>query len=85
VRELTAAAVPLIALAGIVVAFGVLLTTRRLAAALPVLLDLLLAAGLIRLSATLTWRGIASAALIVVIRKLVVLGVGAGRRAVSAG
>jgi hypothetical protein len=62
---LAAAAVTLGALA--------LASTRDLSAALGVLLDLLLAAGLLRLAALDTWTAIASAAALVAIRKLVVL------------
>ncbi len=66
---------------GIALSAAVLASTRDLQAALPVLLDFMLAAGLLRLSATATWQAIASAAGIVVIRKIVVAGIGAGRRA----
>lgn len=71
---LIAVAVPLLTVAAIVVSMLVLVQTRSAAAALPVLLDLLLAVGLLRLSATATWDGIASAALIVAIRTLAIVG-----------
>jgi len=44
---------------------------RPLRRALPVLLDLLLAAGLLRLTQDGTWRAPSTAALVVVVRKLV--------------
>jgi hypothetical protein len=76
-----AALVPVVLAAALLVAGLVLLVTRQVATALPVLLDLLLAAGLLRLSATASWQAIASAAAIVLIRKLVTLGLAAARRA----
>ncbi len=48
--------------------------TWRLRTGLGVLLDLLLAAGLLRLAAQPTWTGIATAAAIVAVRKLVGFG-----------
>ena len=55
------------------VAAGVVLArTRRVDQALPVLLELLLAAGLLRLTSDAGWRAIATAAVIVVLRKVVV-------------
>ena len=78
---LVAALVPVVVTAGLALSALTLLSTRRLSAALPVLLDLLLAAGLLRLSATASWQAIASAAAIVVIRKLATLGITAARRA----
>jgi hypothetical protein len=78
---LVAALVPVVVAAGLALSALTLLSTRRLSAALPVLLDLLLAAGLLRLSATASWQAIASAAAIVVIRKLATLGITAARRA----
>jgi hypothetical protein len=78
---LVAALVPVVVAAGLVLSALTLLATRRITTALPVLLDLLLAAGLLRLSATASWQAIASAAAIVVIRKLATLGITAARRA----
>ncbi len=72
---------PLLAIAGVVMSLLVLLRTRRLAVALPVLLDFLLAAGLLRLSASQTWTAIGSAAAIIIIRKVVTLGLKTGRAA----
>jgi len=53
---------------------GVLVASRSVRAALPVLLDLLLAAGLLRLGSADTWTAIGTAAAIVALRKLVVTG-----------
>jgi hypothetical protein len=78
---LVAALVPVVVAAGLALSALTLLSTRRVTTALPVLLDLLLAAGLLRLSATASWQAIASAAAIVVIRKLATLGITAARRA----
>ena len=60
--------VPLVVSAALLVSGLVLLVTRRVGVALPVLLDLLLTAGLLRLSASASWQAIASAAAIVVVR-----------------
>jgi hypothetical protein len=79
--SIVAALVPIVIAAALVLSALTLLATRRVAAALPVLLDLLLAAGLLRLSATASWQAIASAAAIVVIRKLATTGITAARRA----
>jgi hypothetical protein len=78
---LVAALVPVVVAAGLALSALTLLSTRRMTTALPVLLDLLLAAGLLRLSATASWQAIASAAAIVLIRKLATLGITAARRA----
>lgn len=63
-----------IAGAGITLAALVFAVMRRVSVALPVLLDMLMAAGLLRLSAEAPWRTIATAGAIVVLRKLVVAG-----------
>lgn len=67
----------LVAVVGIALAVTTLLATRSVGIALPTLLDFLLAAGLLRLSATSAWTAIASAALIVAIRKIASLGIAA--------
>jgi Protein of unknown function (DUF1622) len=67
---LTAATV--VAGAAVVVATLVLLTTRRMSVALPIALELLLAAGLLRLAVAETWTAILTAAVIVAIRQFVV-------------
>jgi|tagenome__1003787_1003787.scaffolds.fasta_scaffold20859098_2 hypothetical protein len=79
--SLVAALVPLVVAAGLVLSALTLLATRRVTASLPVLLDLLLAAALLRLSAAASWQAIASAAAIVVLRKLATLGIAGARRA----
>jgi len=58
-----------------------LASTRRPALALSVLLDLLLAAGLLRLVGDPGWRTILTAASIVVLRRLIGVGLRAGGRA----
>lgn len=68
-----AATASMIAVAGVLVGACLLAVTRDLRTALPVTLDLLMAAGLLRLTAAGTWQAIATAAAIVAVRKLVVL------------
>ena len=71
---------PLVVAAALVVSGLVLASARNPTAALAVLLDLLLAAGLLHLSADAAPTAIASAALVIVIRKVAGLGLAAGRR-----
>jgi hypothetical protein len=80
VTGLVATVAPILVAAALVVSGLVLASTRSPATALAVLLDLLLAAGLLHLSADAGWTAIGSAALVVVIRKVVALGLSAGRR-----
>jgi uncharacterized membrane protein len=61
-----------------------LAATRRPALALGVLLDLLLAAGLLRLAAEPTWSSLATAAAVVALRRLIGAGLRTGGRAFSA-
>ncbi|WP_448641833.1 hypothetical protein [Geodermatophilus sp. URMC 63] len=61
-----------------------LVATRRPALALGVLLDLLLAAGLLRLAAEPTWTSLATAAAVVALRRLIGAGLRTGGRAFSA-
>lgn len=69
-------AAALLVVAAAVAAGGtVLLHTRSLRQALPVLLDLLTAAGLLRLAATPTWTSLALTAIVVALRRLVSAGV----------
>lgn len=84
-NRFAAVTVPLLVAAAIVLGALVLARTRRIGVALPVMLDLLLAAGLLRLSATATWRAIATAAGLIVVRKLLVLGLTAGSGGPSKG
>ncbi|WP_432507015.1 hypothetical protein [Kineococcus arenarius] len=67
-----------VAASALVAAVAVLLRTRRPALALGVGLDLLLAAGLLRLSADQTWRQLATAAAVVALRHLIGRGLRAG-------
>ena len=60
-----------------------LAATRRPALALAVFLDLLLAAGLLRLAAEPTWTSLGTAAAIVLLRRLIGAGLRAGGRAFS--
>ncbi len=60
-----------------------LVVTRRPTLALAVLLDLLLAAGLLRLAGGPDWESIGTAAAVVVLRRLIGVGLRAGRRAWS--
>jgi hypothetical protein len=57
-----------------------LLATRRPAAALPVFLDLLVAAGLLRLVGEPSWQALASAAAILELRPLIGFGLRTGGR-----
>lgn len=68
----SSAAAILIAAAGLLLGALALLSARRLRPALGILLDLLLAAGLLRLAFLDTWTAIAGAATLVAVRKLVV-------------
>lgn len=60
----------LVAAFAIALSAAALLVFRRLGVALHVLLDLLLAAGVLRLSAEASWEAIAIAAAIIVLRKV---------------
>lgn len=57
--------------AAVVIAVLLWVATRAWSPTMPVFLELLLAAGLLRLGATDTWRAIGGAAMIVLIRGLV--------------
>jgi hypothetical protein len=72
-------AVPLLVAAALFLALGVLGTTRSVPAALGVLLDLLLAAGLLHLLVVDSWPAIGSVALVVLVRKLAMVGIRFGR------
>ncbi|MEU8201045.1 hypothetical protein [Streptosporangium sp. NPDC049046] len=69
--DLARTLVPLIVVMGLAAALAVLLSGAAAGTALGVLLDFLLAAGLLRLSQAQTWAAIITAALTVLIRKLV--------------
>jgi hypothetical protein len=70
--------------AAVVAGLATLAGTRRPVLALGVLLELLLAAGLLRLAAVDDWTGIATAVAIVVIRRFVSAAYRRGARAVAA-
>lgn len=64
----------LVAGLAVVVGLLVLLSTRELRAAVRVLLDLLLAAGLLNLAGATSWTSVGTAAVIIAIRKIVSYG-----------
>ncbi|HLZ39128.1 MAG TPA: hypothetical protein VKP64_15580 [Mycobacteriales bacterium] len=72
-RALDGAAL-LVSAAALVAVAVVFVRTHDARAVLPVLLDLLLAAGLPRLAVLPTWSRIATAAAIVLLRRLIVIG-----------
>lgn len=71
--------------AGLVAAAVVLAATRRPLFALKVLLDLLLAAGLLRLTGDPDWTAILTAGAIVALRRLIGVGLRAGAPAWASG
>jgi hypothetical protein len=73
--DLVVAAARLIAGSGVLLATAVYLATGRLTVALPVLLDMLMAAGVLRLGAEAPWSSVATAAAIIVLRKVVLTGI----------
>jgi hypothetical protein len=81
--EVTAATATGIAAAALVAGVLALARTRRPALALAVFLDLLLAAGLLRLAGDPGWPAIATAAAVVAVRRLIGVGLRAGGRAWS--
>lgn len=74
VAELVRTAATLVAAMGLAAAFAALLSGGGPRTAMAVLLDFLVAAGLLRLSLAGAWTAIAVAALTIVIRKVVVAG-----------
>ncbi len=66
---------PVVLLAALVLGAATLISTGRPRVALPVFLDLLVMAGLLRLSATASWQAIGSVAVLVLIRKLAASGI----------
>ncbi|GAA2566097.1 MULTISPECIES: hypothetical protein [Streptomyces] len=76
---LTAAAL-LVTAAGVVSAGAAYAISRRISQALPVLLDFLTGAGLIRLAADLSWNSILVAAAVIAVRKVAAVGVAAAPR-----
>jgi uncharacterized membrane protein len=71
--------------AGLVASAVALSATRRLRFALKVLLDFLLAAGLLRLTGQPGWAELGTAAAVVAVRRLVGIGLRAGRPGTSGG
>jgi hypothetical protein len=69
------AAALLVVAAAILAAALALLRTRSLRLALPVLLDLLTAAGLLRLAVTPTWGVLVVTAIVIGLRRLVTAGI----------
>lgn len=69
--ELATAAASAVVVAGLLLALAALALTRSPRASLPVFTDLLLAGGLLRLAADPGWTMLATAAAIVVVRRLV--------------
>ncbi|MBB4914397.1 hypothetical protein [Streptosporangium saharense] len=72
--DLVQTAVPLVVAMGLAAALAVLARGAGPREAMAVLLDFLVAAGLLRLSQAQTWTAIILAALTVVVRKVVVAG-----------
>jgi hypothetical protein len=68
-------AIPLVIAAAILAAALTLGATRSLRQALPVLLDLLTAAGLLRLSLTPTWSALTVTAVVIGLRRLTTAGI----------
>lgn len=71
---LVRAAALLCTVMGLLAAGGVLAVTRDVRQALPVLLEFLTAAGLLRLGTARGWQALAAAAAIVLVRRLLVVG-----------
>ncbi len=84
-EELTGLAALTVAAGALVAGALVLVRTRRPAVALPVLLELLLAAGLLRLAGEPSWGTITTVAAIVLLRRLIGVGLRAGDRSLVAG
>ncbi|MEY9214632.1 DUF1622 domain-containing protein [Thermobifida halotolerans] len=73
--------VPLVTAAGLMAAAVCLARTRRAVLALGVLVDFLIAAGLLRLTADPSWSDIALAAIVIAVRKLASVGLRVSQRA----
>jgi hypothetical protein len=80
VQSAGAALALLVTAAALVAGLVALVATRRPAAALPVFLDLLVAAGLLRLVGQPSWQALATAAAILVLRRLLGFGLRTGGR-----
>jgi hypothetical protein len=75
VTELAASAALLVVAAAVRAGALALVRTRSLRQALPVFLDMLAAAGLLRLATAPTWRVLAVTAIVIVLRRLVTAGI----------
>ena len=84
-EELTRLAAVAVGAGALVAGALVLVGTRRPSVALPVLLELLLAAGLLRLAGDPSWDTIAAVAGVVLLRRLIGAGLRAGDRSLSPG
>ena len=73
----------LVTAAALLAGLVALVTTRRPGAALPVFLDLLVAAGLLRLVGEPTWQALTTAATIILLRRLIGFGLRTGGRALA--
>ncbi|GAA3506632.1 hypothetical protein GCM10019016_137470 [Streptomyces prasinosporus] len=73
-QVLTAAAL-LVTAAGVLSAIAAYTVSRWIGQALPVLLDFLTAAGLLRLAADVSWGSILVAAAVIAVRKVAALGI----------
>ena len=70
----------LVTAAALIAGLVALVSTRSPAAALPVFLDLLVAAGLLRLVGQPSWQALATAAAIILLRRLIGFGLRTGGR-----
>jgi hypothetical protein len=73
--QIVSIAALMVVAAGLLIAITLAAVTRSYTPALPVLLDFLMAAGLLRLAGDSDWRTISSAAAMVIIRKTVTAGI----------
>lgn len=73
--EILTAASLLVTAAGILSALAVCAVSRGIGRALPVLLDFLTAAGLLRLAADVSWGSILVAAAVIAVRKVAAIGI----------
>ncbi|MEI7033365.1 hypothetical protein [Streptomyces pratensis] len=78
--EILTAAALLVTAAGLLSALAAGAISRRADQTLPVLLDFLTAAGLLRLAADVSWNSILVAAAVITVRKIAAIGVTAGPR-----
>ncbi len=79
--ELSGAVSNLVVGVAVLAALLGLVATRSYDPAVPILLDLLLAAGLLRLTADHSWQAIGTAGAIVAVRRIAVAAIGLARRA----